>query len=132
MSRSRARVLSVLSVAAVFVAGAQTAGAVSGSPGVAPAPAAAAPTPAAQAGRTVLFASDGMRPDLMERYAAGGAMPTYAALMAQGVRGANGMVQAFPPNTGVGWYTIATGTYPSEHGSTNNTYFRSGDAFNNR
>ena len=46
--------------------------------------------------------------------------------------GKNGMVQAFPPNTGVGWYTMATGTYPSEHGSTNNTYFRSGDAFSNR
>ena len=36
------------------------------------------------------------------------------------------MVQAFPPNTGVGWYTMATGTYPAEHGSTNNTFFRSG------
>jgi hypothetical protein len=52
--------------------------------------------------------------------------------MASGVRGANGMVQAFPPNTGVGWYTIATGTYPSEHGSTNNTFFRTGDAFTAR
>ncbi|HLO32544.1 MAG TPA: alkaline phosphatase family protein, partial [Anaerolineales bacterium] len=85
------------------------------------------------ASRVVFFASDGMRPDLMEQYAAQGAMPTYAALMAAGVRGDNGMVQAFPPNTGVGWYTMATGTYPSEHGSTNNTYFRSGEAnFNNR
>jgi len=52
--------------------------------------------------------------------------------MSTGVRGSNGMVQAFPPNTGVGWYTMATGTYPSEHGSTNNTYFRQGDGFNNR
>ncbi|MFL6066144.1 MAG: 5'-nucleotidase C-terminal domain-containing protein [Gaiellaceae bacterium] len=82
--------------------------------------------------RAVLFASDGMRPDLMEKYAAAGAMPTYKSLMAAGVRGNNGMVQAFPPNTGVGWYTMATGTYPSEHGSTNNTFFRSGDAFTNR
>ena len=50
-----------------------------------------------------------------------------------GVRGDNGMVQAFPPNTGVGWYTMATGTYPGEHGSTNNTYHRTGEAsFNNR
>ena len=39
-------------------------------------------------------------------------------------RATTGCVQAFPPNTGVGWYTMATGTYPSEHGSTNNTYFR--------
>ncbi len=85
------------------------------------------------ADKAILFASDGMRPDLMEAYAAQGEMPTYAELMANGVRGDNGMVQAFPPNTGVGWYTIATGTYPGEHGSTNNTYFRAGESnFNNR
>src|SRR4029434_1590068 len=82
---------------------------------------------------TYIFSSDCMRPDLMESYAAQGVMPTYASLMAAGVRGDNGMVQAFPPNTGVGWYTMATGTYPSEHGSTNNTFFRSGEGnFNNR
>src|SRR6266542_944485 len=82
--------------------------------------------------KVVLFASDGMRPDLMEKYAAEGAMPTYAALMAAGARGDNGMLQAFPPNTGVGWYTMATGTYPGEHGSTNNTFHRTGDLFSNR
>jgi hypothetical protein len=60
-------------------------------------------------------------------------MPTYASLMQAGVRGDNGMVQAFPPNTGVGWYTLATGTYPGEHGSTNNTFHRTGEgSFNNR
>ena len=42
------------------------------------------------------------------------------------------MLQAFPPNTGVGWYTMATGAYPAEHGSTNNTFFRAGDTFSNR
>src|SRR6266496_6773387 len=83
--------------------------------------------------KVVLFASDGMRPDLMEKYAAEGAMPTYAALMAAGARGDNGMLQAYPPNTGVGWYTMATGTYPGEHGSTNNTFHRVGEGnFNNR
>ena len=82
--------------------------------------------------RVVMFASDGMRPDLMERYAKAGFMPTYTNLMTDGVTGKNGMVQAFPPNTGVGWYTMATGTYPSEHGSTNNTFFRGGDNFANR
>ena len=80
----------------------------------------------------ILFASDGMRPDLMERYAAEGAMPTHAALMAKGVVGDNGLTQAFPPNTGVGWFTLATGTWPGEHGATNNTFFRTGDAFTNR
>lgn len=104
---------------------------------VVPAGVAAAPTTASAAAplanKVVFFASDGMRPDLMEKYAAEGAMPTYAALMAAGVHGDNGMVQAFPPNTGVGWYTMMTGTYPGEHGSTNNTYHRTGESsFNNR
>jgi 2',3'-cyclic-nucleotide 2'-phosphodiesterase (5'-nucleotidase family) len=80
----------------------------------------------------IFYAADGMRQDLMERYASEGSMPTYANLMEKGVVGNNGLVQAFPPNTGVGWYTLATGTYPSDHGSTNNTYFRAGDLFNNR
>jgi hypothetical protein len=88
---------------------------------LAPAASAATPPPKPSADKAIFFGSDGMRPDLMESYAAQGLMPTYADLMAKGVRGANGMVQAFPPNTGVGWYTLATGTYPGEHGSTNNT-----------
>src|SRR5262245_35682125 len=75
------------------------------------------PAVAAPAGpRALFFVSDGMRPDLMERYAAAGAMPTYRKLMEAGVRGENGLLQGFPPNTGVGWHTLATGTWPSEHG----------------
>jgi 2',3'-cyclic-nucleotide 2'-phosphodiesterase (5'-nucleotidase family) len=83
------------------------------------------------ASKVLFFTSDGMRPDLMESYASAGVMPTYKALMDAGVRGANGLEQAFPPNTGVGWYTLMTGTWPSEHGSTNNTFHRTGDAFAN-
>ena len=91
------------------------------------------PAGAPLAQRAIFFASDGMRPDLMQTYAAQGEMPTYAALIASGVTGNNGMLQAFPPNTGVGWYTMATGAYPGEHGSTNNTYHRTGEGnFNNR
>jgi 2',3'-cyclic-nucleotide 2'-phosphodiesterase (5'-nucleotidase family) len=82
--------------------------------------------------KVIFFASDGMRPDLMQKYSSQGTMPAYSQLMTNGVRGENGLTQAFPPNTGVGWYTLATGTYPSEHGSTNNTFFRKGDSFNNR
>ena len=86
-----------------------------------------------QTDEVILFASDGMRPDLVDKYAAQGAMPTYAELMAKGVKGQNGLLQGFPPNTGVGWYTLATGTWPSEHGSTNNTFHRTGEGnFNNR
>ena len=83
--------------------------------------------------RALFFAADGMRPDLVERYAAFGKMPTMRSLMRDGVRGDNGMQPGFPPNTGVGWYTMMTGTWPSEHGSTNNTYHRTGEgSFNNR
>ena len=91
--------------------------------------AAAADPPADQA---ILFASDGMRPDLVEKYAAEDAMPTMNELMQDGVTGENGLQQAFPPNTGVGWSSLATGTWPSEHGSTNNTFHRTGEGnFNN-
>ena len=93
----------------------------------------AAPANAALASKMIFFASDGMRPDLVDKYAAEGIMPTMKDLMAKGVKGDNGLAPAFPPNTGVGWYTLATGTYPSEHGSTNNTFHRTGEAnFNNR
>ncbi|HEV2109431.1 MAG TPA: alkaline phosphatase family protein [Thermomicrobiales bacterium] len=88
----------------------------------------ATPEASASAERVILFSADGMRPDLVERYASEGAMPTIAELMENGVTGKNGMVQAFPPNTGVGWHTLATGTYPGEHGSTNNTFHRTGEA----
>jgi len=83
--------------------------------------------------KVIFFAADGMRPDLVNRYASEGAMPTYAQLMHRGVKGANGLLQGFPPNTGVGWYTLSTGTWPGEHGSTNNTFHRIGERnFNNR
>jgi 2',3'-cyclic-nucleotide 2'-phosphodiesterase (5'-nucleotidase family)/predicted AlkP superfamily phosphohydrolase/phosphomutase len=99
--------------------------------GIAPQTQAAAPAPSTD--KVIFFSSDGMRPDTMESYAAQGHMPTYADLMREGVRGDNGLVQAFPPNTGVGWYTLATGTWPGEHGSTNNTFHRIGEGnFNNR
>ncbi|HEY8239468.1 MAG TPA: alkaline phosphatase family protein, partial [Candidatus Limnocylindrales bacterium] len=74
-----------------------------------------------------------MRPDKVDAYAAQGVMPNMQALAASGVKGVNGMQPGFPPNTGVGWYTMMTGTWPSEHGSTNNTYHRTGESnFNNR
>jgi 2',3'-cyclic-nucleotide 2'-phosphodiesterase (5'-nucleotidase family) len=96
-----------------------------GARGAPPPPPPSKPT----ADKVIFFSSDGMRPDLMEGYAAGGFMPTYADLLANGVRGDNGLVQAFPPNTGVGWTTLATGAYPGEHGSTNNTFHRTGGTF---
>ncbi|MGH2627585.1 MAG: alkaline phosphatase family protein, partial [Anaerolineales bacterium] len=85
------------------------------------------------ADHVIFFSSDGMRQDLMHQYVGEGSMPTYAELLGNGVEGDNGLLQAFPPNTGVGWYTLATGTWPGEHGSTNNTFHRTGEGnFNNR
>lgn len=73
--------------------------------------------------RVILFSSDGMRPDLMWKYAHQGLMPNYRGLIREGVVGRNGLRQAFPPNTGVGWYTLSTGAYPAQTGSTNNTFY---------
>src|SRR5262245_14216487 len=82
--------------------------------------------------KSIFFASDGMRPDLVDKYVSEGIMPTYDDLIRHGLKGDNGLQQGFPPNTGVGWYTLATGTWPSEHGSTNNTFHRTGEGnFNN-
>jgi 2',3'-cyclic-nucleotide 2'-phosphodiesterase (5'-nucleotidase family)/predicted AlkP superfamily phosphohydrolase/phosphomutase len=94
---------------------------------------AAAPQPGQPSGTPVIyFAADGMRPDLVDKYARQGAMPEMRLLMAQGIKGENGLLQGFPPNTGVGWYTLSTGTWPGEHGSTNNTFHRTGEGnFNN-
>jgi 2',3'-cyclic-nucleotide 2'-phosphodiesterase (5'-nucleotidase family)/predicted AlkP superfamily phosphohydrolase/phosphomutase len=96
----------------------------------APAPAsvaAAAAPPAEQP--AILFAADGMRPDLVDRFAASGAMPNMRELKRRGVQGRNGLTQGFPPNTGVGWYSLATGAWPGKHGSTNNTFHQTGTDF---
>ena len=125
MSRSRSRLTAIISIVALFAA-------------MVPAASAAKPTPPPPAAKpstdkAIFFASDGMRPDLVDRFVDEDAMPTFEAMYAAGVKGANGLKQAFPPNTGVGWYTLATGAWPAEHGSTNNTFHRTGEAnFNNR
>lgn len=70
-----------------------------------------------------------MRPDLVERYAREGALPVMASLIRRGVRGENGLLPAFPPNTGVGWTSLVTGAWPGIHGSTNNTFHQTGTEF---
>ena len=120
--RTPARVLVAVLAPLVLAAVVLTGGAIAASEAEAP-----------LAEKMIMFAADGMRPDLVDKYAAQGAMPTMAELMADGVKGQNGLLQGFPPNTGVGWATLATGTWPGEHGSTNNTFFRQGESnFNNR
>jgi 2',3'-cyclic-nucleotide 2'-phosphodiesterase (5'-nucleotidase family) len=78
--------------------------------------------------KALLFAADGMVPTTVERFARSGVMPTVDRLMREGVTGENGLLQGFPPNTGVGWTTLASGAWPSAHGSTNNTFHRNGVA----
>ncbi len=66
-------------------------------------------SPKTAAARVLFFVADGMRPDLMESYARQGFLPAYSKLMDRGVRQANGMIPAFSTNSGVCWYTLATG-----------------------
>jgi 2',3'-cyclic-nucleotide 2'-phosphodiesterase (5'-nucleotidase family)/predicted AlkP superfamily phosphohydrolase/phosphomutase len=83
--------------------------------------------------RAVFFTSDGMRQDLVKRYAAEGVMPTMGSLLKNGASASgNGLLTQAPPNTGAGWYSLATGAWPSVTGSTNNTFHVNGQPFSNR
>ncbi len=78
----------------------------------------------------VFFASDGMRQDLVEKYAAQGIMPTMSGFLSKGTKATgNGLLTQAPPNTGAGWYSLATGAWPGIHGSTNNTFHTNGQSF---
>src|SRR4051794_29507593 len=85
---------------------------------------------AAEAQKFVFFASDGMRQDLIAKYL--DKKSTLATFLKKGVRGAgNGLLTQAPPNTGAGWYSLATGAWPGVHGSTNNTFHINGQPFGN-
>ncbi len=95
----------------------------------APAPADAQGSPP-EVEQAVLFAADGLRQDLVERYARQGALPEMAGLMSTGAKANGGGSQPqAPTNTGAGWYTVATGAWAGVHGSTNNTFHQNGDTF---
>jgi 2',3'-cyclic-nucleotide 2'-phosphodiesterase (5'-nucleotidase family)/predicted AlkP superfamily phosphohydrolase/phosphomutase len=110
--------------------------------GVAPAAAAtpAAPEDAQERTRrnqeVLLFAADGLRQDLVAEYASerrGGPVPGFAELLRRGASAeGGGMRTQAPPNTGAGWYTMATGAWPGVHGSTNNTFHVNSDPFTDR
>jgi hypothetical protein len=107
----------------------------------------AAPTAGATGGRggggghgsssdkVLMFAADGMRQDIIKRYAdeRRTVVPGFAELLRSGaIAGDDGMLTQAPPNTGAGWYTMATGAWPGVAGSTNNTFHKNGDAFTAR
>ena len=94
-------------------------------------PASAAPVVSEQnpkTDRVILFAADGMRQDLIQKYAS--VMPTMADFLKKGASASgNGLLTQAPPNTGAGWYSLATGAWPGVHGSMNNTFHINGSSF---
>jgi predicted AlkP superfamily phosphohydrolase/phosphomutase len=74
--------------------------------------------------RAIVFGADGMRHDLMIRYAAAGAMPTVAGLLARGASGEGGCYPSLPANTGAGWATLQTGAWSGTTGAINNVFHR--------
>ena len=70
----------------------------------------------------------------MQTFARLGQMPTYNAMIKAGATGKKGLTQGFPPNTGQGWYTLATGqvrNYATETftGTANSFMMGGGDGF---
>ena len=102
--------------------------------GLVAAPAAAAPPIGATASNgAVFFTSDGLRQDLVQKYAAEGVMPAMAGFLKNGTSATGGgMLTQAPPNTGAGWYTLATGAWPGITGSTNNTFHINGAPLSTR
>jgi len=81
----------------------------------------------------IFFAADGMRQDVVASSLGHLLMPNMAVLLHTGASAADGgLLTQAPPNTGAGWYTLATGAWPGVHGSTNNTFAINGSPFANR
>nr|MBP7692968.1 alkaline phosphatase family protein [Anaerolineales bacterium] len=96
-------------------------------------------TLAAPAGRpdtppaAIFFAADGLRQDLVQDYAQQKLLPTLRELLKEGASAADGgLLTQAPPNTGAGWYSLATGAWAGVHGSTNNTFHRNGAPLSTR
>ena len=78
----------------------------------------------------LFFASDGLMQQSVEKYADQGVTPGFRELLKHGARASDdGLMTQAPPNTGAGWFTLATGAWPGVHGSTNNTFHKNGDPF---
>ncbi|MFN0155085.1 MAG: 5'-nucleotidase C-terminal domain-containing protein [Gaiella sp.] len=80
--------------------------------------------------KVVFFAADGLRQDIVEGYARRGGVRTMGELLRKGIKArGDGLLTQAPPNTGAGWYSLATGAWPGVHGSTNNTFHKNGSTF---
>ena len=83
--------------------------------------------------KLLFFAADGLTQSTIEKYADDGAVPGFRELLRRGARASgNGLLTQAPPNTGAGWFTLATGAWPGVAGSTNNTFHKNGQPFANR
>src|SRR4029079_15122950 len=86
----------------------------------------------------LFFVADGMRQDLVEQFSATRThgrsdLPAFAELLKKGSSASGGgLLTEAPPNTGAGWYSLATGAWPGVAGSTNNTFHVNGQPFGNR
>jgi hypothetical protein len=91
------------------------------------------PQPAhAETDSVVFFTADGMRQDLLFDYIQKGLVTVPENFpRTAGWADDHGMITQAPPNTGAGWYTLATGAWPGVHGSTNNTFHITGQPFAN-
>jgi 2',3'-cyclic-nucleotide 2'-phosphodiesterase (5'-nucleotidase family) len=102
---------------------------------VAPLPAVAAllraqsATPAGAAngaGAVLLFAAPGMQSDLAASFAAEGALPALADMLAHGASGKDGLLPPFPATVGTDLATLLTGAWPAEHGVMADRFYRTG------
>ncbi|MDA0185439.1 5'-nucleotidase C-terminal domain-containing protein [Solirubrobacter phytolaccae] len=83
-----------------------------------------------ESGKLLFFASDGLRQDAVEEFSDRGVTPGFRELLRKGAYASDhGLLTQAPPNTGAGWFTLATGAWPGVHGSTNNTFHRNGATF---
>ena len=82
--------------------------------------------------KLLFFTSDGMRQDQIEKFADQGLLPGFRGMLRHGAFASHhGLLTQAPPNTGAGWFTLATGAWPGIHGSTNNTFHINGSNFAN-
>ncbi len=122
------RSIAVLALAATVLAGLAAGGANSAGRIASSAAKEKAPTD-----KAVFFVADGLRQDIVQRYADDGLLPTMADFLKKGSSASgNGLLTEAPPNTGAGWYSLATGAWPAVHGSTNNTFHINGTTFSGR
>ena len=80
-----------------------------------------------ESGKLLFFASDGLVQNRVEEFSDDGDTPGFRELLRKGTKASdNGLLTQAPPNTGAGWFTLATGAWPGVHGSTNNTFHING------